>query len=87
MTVYGVVNGHLLALYTQAQHAETHSRTVTGSRVIALEVHDTLPDHVLDDIASDDWAEGDTPVQEPDHLSETQPSTPRAKTRRGGWSP
>lgn len=85
MTVYVVIipNGMILAAYVHEVHADTHARTVTGSRVLALTVHNKLLDSVSDDIASEDWDDnGDTPVQEPESdITQTNPSTPRAKSK------
>lgn len=86
MTVYVVIipNGMILAAYANEVHADTHVRTVTGSRVLPLVVHDQLLESVTDDIASDDWDGDDdlTPVQEPESdVTQTQPSSPRAKSK------
>lgn len=75
----------ILAAYVNEVHAETHARTVTGARVLPLSAHNQLLDSVTDDIASDDWDGDDdiTPVMEPvSDTTKTQPSTPRAKSKR-----
>jgi hypothetical protein len=73
----------ILAAYETENHANIHARTVTGSRVLALQVQDKLPASVLDDIALDDWDDnGDTPVQEPESdITKTNPSSPRSKSK------
>jgi hypothetical protein len=76
-----IPNGMILAAYSLERHADIHARTVTGSRVMVLTVLDHLPATVLDDIASDDWDNGETPVQEPESdITKTNPSSPRSST-------
>jgi hypothetical protein len=85
MTIYVVIipNGMILATYEHENHADIHARTVTGSRVLALQVLQGLPTAVLDDIASEDWDDnGNTPVQEPESdITKTNPSSPRSKAK------
>jgi hypothetical protein len=83
--VYVVIipNGMILAAYIHESHADVHARTITGSRVLTLQIHDALIDSVTDDIASEHWDDnGNTPVQEPESdITKTNPSTPRSKAR------
>ena len=76
-----IPNGMILAVYSLESHADIHARTVTGSRVMALTVLNQLPTTVLDDIASDDWDEAETPVQKPESDMKTSPSSPRSKAK------
>jgi len=80
--IFSVENGAVIEMYKHRDHAEIHARTITGSTVVPRVVRESLPDGVLDDIGSDDWNEDETPVvvMEPD-LIETQPMTPRAKSK------
>lgn len=83
MTVYVVLipNGMIMAAYIHEHHADMHARTVLGARVASLSVLNRLPPEVSDDIASDDWDNGDTPVVPESDITETNPSTPRSKSK------
>jgi hypothetical protein len=78
-----IPNGMILAAYATEHHADIHARTVTGSRVIKIEISEGLPDTVLGDVASDDWDDnGDTPVHVPERdVTKTDPGTPRSKAK------
>lgn len=83
MTIYLVkTNGTVLAAYKHRLSAETHQRTVTGATLEAIELLDTLSETAFDDISVDEWNDEETPVQiMPEDITQTQPSTPRAKAK------
>lgn len=77
-----VPDGMLLAAYHHERHAAAHARAVLGARVQSMVVHDNLLATAADDMASDDWDEEETPVQEPSSdITKTNPSTPSSKTK------
>ena len=66
--VHLVVNGVVLAAYSQKHIADTHARTVTGGRVVSMMVRDELADEARSDIETeiddtDDWDDQLTPVE------------------------
>jgi hypothetical protein len=75
-----IPNGMILAAYATELNADIHARTVTGSRVLTLPILHELLETVKDDIASEDWDNGDTPVGVPEgDRTKTDPGTPRSK--------
>jgi len=63
--VYLVVGDRTLILgaYFHQAHANVHSRCITGASVVTIEVYDTLPEAIIDQLQEDfEDDEDDTPV-------------------------
>lgn len=58
--------GILLGAYWRTDSAHLHARCVTGATVLGpVTVRDHVPPEVLEDLESDEWDGGDTPVADP----------------------
>lgn len=75
-------NGTVLAAYERKFDAEVHERAVTGAVIEEIELRSRVASTVYDDINVDEWNDEETPVEiQPNDVTQTRPSTPRAKAK------